>query len=165
MVVAFRPALATLMRRLLTLTLVLMLTVSLAACGGNQARKPPTISAENIGIITRQAEGFLASRDKLPELAELVNKKNWVFTRNLIHGPMQEVGRQMLYINKLLLPADRGEAEKRARQLKASLADLDEAARLQEGENLRKAYIKVASNFGLYAQILPEEVQGALKQI
>ena len=165
MVVAFRPALATLMRRLVGLTLVLMLTVSLAACGGNQARKPPTISPENIGIITRQAEGFLASRDKLPELADLVNRKDWIFTRNLIHGPMQEVGRQMLYINKLLLPADRAEAEERARQLKASLADLDEAARLQDGENLRKAYIKVASNFGRYAQILPEEVQVALKQV
>ena len=165
MVVAFRSALASLMRRLVAMTLVLMVTVSLAACGGNQARKPPTISPENISAITRQAEGFLASRDKLPELADLVNRKDWIFTRNLIHGPMQEVGRQMLYINKLLLPADRAEADARARQLKASLAELDEAARLQDGENLRKAYIKVASNFGRYAQILPEEVQVALKQV
>ena len=164
MVVAFASALVTLMRRLVTLALVLMLTVSLTACGGNQARKPATISPENIGIITRQAEGFLASRNKLPELAELVNEKNWVFTRNLIHGPMQEVGRQMSYINRLLLPADRGEAEQRARQLKASLADLDEAARLQDGENLRKAYINVASNFARYAEIFPEEVQVALNQ-
>ena len=164
MAVAFRSALATLMRRLVALTLVLMVTVSLAACGGNQARKPPTISPETISAITRQAEGFLASRDKLPELADLVNRKDWIFTRNLIHGPMQEVGRQMLYINKLLLPADRAEADLRARQLKASLAELDEAARLQDGENLRKSYIKVASNFGRYAQILPEEVQVALKQ-
>jgi photosystem II protein PsbQ len=126
---------------------------------------PPPSARKTSGIITRQAEGFLASRDKLPELADLVNRKDWIFTRNLIHGPMQEVGRQMLYINKLLLPADRAEAEERARQLKASLADLDEAARLQDGENLRKAYIKVASNFGRYAQILPEEVQVALKQV
>ncbi len=164
MAVAIRSALSSLMRRLVAMTLALALTVSLAACGGNQARKPPSISPEDLSSITRQAEGFLSSRDKLPELADLVNKKDWIFTRNLIHGPMQEVGRQMLYINELLLPADRAEADLRARQLKASLAQLDEAARLQDGENLRKSYIKVASNFGRYAQILPEEVQIALKQ-
>jgi len=89
---------------------------------------------------------------------------NWVFTANLIHGPMQEVGRQMLYINQRLLPGDRPEAVKRADALKAALADLDEAARLQDGTKLSKAYIKVASGFGLYAQVLPAQVQADLKQ-
>jgi hypothetical protein len=71
----------------------------------------------------------------------------------------------MLYINQRLLPADRAEATKRADKLKTALAQLDEAARLQDGEGLRKAYIKVASGFGLYAQVFPPEVQEALKQI
>jgi photosystem II protein PsbQ len=88
-----------------------------------------------------------------------------VFTRNLIHGPMQEVSREMLYINQRLLPADRAEAQKRSEKLKTALAQLDEAARLQDAENLRKAYIKVASGFGLYAQMFPTEVQEALKQV
>jgi photosystem II protein PsbQ len=78
---------------------------------------------------------------------------------------MQEVGRQMLYINKRLLPSEQAEANKLARNLKDALADLDEAARLQDGDALRKGYIKVASSFGLYAQILPEPVQEALKQV
>jgi len=85
-----------------------------------------------------------------------VNKRNWVFTRNLIHGPMQEVGRQMLYINQRLLPSDQAEADKRADQLKGALAELDEAARLQDGEKLRKEYIKVASGFGAYADLIPD---------
>ena len=37
--------------------------------------------------------------------------------------------------------------------------------RLQDGEKLRKAYIAVASGFGKYAQILPQQVQEDLKQI
>jgi photosystem II protein PsbQ len=78
---------------------------------------------------------------------------------------MQEVGREMLYINQRLLPADRPEAEKRAANLKNAMAELDEAARLQDGEALRKAYIKVASSFGLYAQVLPDDVKVALKQV
>ena len=154
-----------LLRRLAALLLAVVLSVSVAACSGSRASTPATLSPEAISAITRQAEGFLAARDRLPELANLVNNRNWVFTRNLIHGPMQEVGREMLYINKLLLPSEQAEATERANELKASLADLDEAARLQDGDALRKSYIKVASGFGLYAQLLPEPVKVALKQV
>lgn len=152
------------LRRLLSFALAAVLCFSLAACGGAQAQ-PPTLSAEDIAVIERQAEGFLAARDRLPELADLVNRRDWTFTRNLIHGPMQEVGRQMLYINQRLLPDDQPEARRLADQLKRSLAQLDEAARLQDAEALRKTYISVASGFGKYAQILPLQVQEDLKQI
>jgi photosystem II protein PsbQ len=145
------------LQRLSMLCLAVTLCFGLAACDGNQGRTPPTISPADMAIIQRQAEGFLAAKDRLPELANLVNERNWVFTRNLIHGPMQEVGREMLYINERLLPADRAEATKRARQLKNALAELDESAKLQDGESLRKAYIKVASGFGAYAEVIPSE--------
>ncbi len=145
------------LRRLSLLAVALVLSFSLVACSGDQTRKPPTISPEDMTLIARQTEGFLAAKERLPELADLVNERNWVFTRNLIHGPMQDLGRQMLYINQRLLPADRAEAAKRATKLKASLAKLDEAARLQDGENLRKDYIKVATGFSSYAEVIPAE--------
>jgi photosystem II protein PsbQ len=152
------------LRRLLLLAVAAVLCFGLTACSGAQA-KPPSLSSEDIAVIERQAEGFLAARNRLPELAALVKQQDWTYTRNLIHGPMQEVGRQMLYINQRLLPADQPEAKKLASQLKTALADLDEAARLQDGEKLRKGYIAVASGFGKYAQILPQQVQENLKQI
>ena len=157
-------ALAQQLRRLAALGLALALCLGLAACDGSQGKKPPSISPEDMALIERQAEGFLAARNRLPELAALVNDRNWVFTANLIHGPMQEVGREMSYINQRLLPADRPEAEKRATALKTACAQHDEAAKLQDGDKLRKAYIKVASGFGLYAQVLPAQVQQDLKQ-
>ena len=157
-------ALAQQLHRLAALGLALALCLTLAACDGSQGKKPPSISPEDMALIERQAEGFLAARNRLPELAALVNDRNWVFTANLIHGPMQEVGREMSYINQRLLPADRPEAEKRAVALKTAFAQLDEAAKLQDGDKLRKAYIKVASGFGLYAQVLPAQVQEDLKQ-
>jgi photosystem II protein PsbQ len=160
---ALLSQLSTALKRLGLLALVVVMSFGLAACDGATA-KATSLSADDIAAIERQAEGFLAARDRLPELATLVNQKDWTFTRNVIHGPMQEVGRQMLYINQRLLPGDRPEAVKRADALKAALADLDEAARLQDGTNLSKAYIKVASGFGLYAQVLPAQVQADLKQ-
>ena len=160
---ALLSQLSTALKRLGLLALVVVMSFGLAACDGATA-KATSLSADDIAAIERQAEGFLAARDRLPELATLVNEKDWTFTRNVIHGPMQEVGRQMLYINQRLLPGDRPEAVKRADALKAALADLDEAARLQDGTKLSKAYIKVASGFGLYAQVLPAQVQADLKQ-
>ena len=70
---------------------------------------------------------------------------------------MQDLGREMLYINQRLLPADRAEANRRATRLKTSLAELDEAARLQDGESLRKSYINVATGFSAYAEVIPAE--------
>jgi hypothetical protein len=70
---------------------------------------------------------------------------------------MQDLGREMLYINQRLLPADRAEANRRATRLKTALAELDEAARLQDGDSLRKDYIKVATGFSAYAEVIPAE--------
>ena len=151
------------LRRLALLLVGAALCFGLTACGDGKA-KTPTLSADDIAVIERQAEGFLAARNRLPDLARLVNNKDWTFTRNLIHGPMQEVSREMLYINQHLLPADQAEATERANDLKTALAQLDEAAVQQDGDKLRKAYIKVASGFGLYAQMLPAQVQEDLKQ-
>ena len=152
------------LKQLLMLVLAVVLSVSLVACD-SPSKAAATISPENIAAIERQAVGFLAARDRLPELATLVKDRNWVFTRNLLHGPMQEVSREMLYINRLLLPADQPEAEARANKLKTALAQLDEAARLQDAELMRKSYIQVASGFGLYAQVLPEQVKVDLQQV
>ena len=164
MVSALISGLGQQLRRLALLGVATLLCFGLAACDGGQSRKPHTISDVDMALIERQAEGFLAARNRLPELAELVNERNWVFTANLIHGPMQEVGREMSYINQRLLPAYRPEANKLAQNLKTAMAQLDEATKLQDGYKLLKAYIQVASGFGLYAQVLPDQVQADLKQ-
>jgi photosystem II protein PsbQ len=143
------------LRRLALWGLAFVLSIGLSACDGGNTKAAPTISAEDMATIGRQAQGFLEAKERLPELATLVNEKNWVFTRNLIHGPMQEVSREMSYINQRLLPADRAEAIKRANALKESLAELDESARLQDGNSLSKNYIRVASGFGAYAEVIP----------
>jgi len=144
------------LRRLALAALALVISFGLTACGGANA-KAPTLSTDDITVIERQAEGFLAARNRLPELATLVNERNWVFTRNLIHGPMQEVGREMLIINKSLDKKQRKEADKLATALKESLAALDEAARLQDAGKMQKAYSAVAASFDAYSDVIPAE--------
>jgi len=145
------------LRRLAAFCLCLVLCFGLAACSGGAKAKPATISPEDMAVIRRQTEGFLSAQERLPELATLVNKRDWTFTRNLIHGPMQEVGREMLYINQRLLPGDRDDAQRLAASLKDALAQLDEAAKLQDGMKLQKAYASVATGFANYAKVIPAQ--------
>ena len=148
-------ALASLLRRIAAVALVLLLCVGFISPAEAKGKAAKTISPEDMAVIRRQAEGFMEAKSRLPELATLVNEKDWIFTRNMLHGPMQDLGREMLYINQRLLPADRREANKLATELKTALAELDEAARLQDGARLSKQYIKVASGFGSYAEVIP----------
>ena len=144
------------LRRLASFCLCACLCLSLVACG-DAAKSAPTITPDEMAVIRRNATEFKAAQERLPELAKLVNARDWTFTRNLIHGPMQEVGREMLYINQRLLPGDRSEANTLATALKEGLADLDEAARLQDGARLQKAYVEVATGFANYARVIPEQ--------
>ncbi len=145
------------LRRVAAFCLCLALCFGLAACDGGANATPATISPDDMAVIRRQVEGFTAARDRLPELSKLVEERDWTFTRNLIHGPMQEVSREMLYINQRLLPQDRAEAKNLATSLKNALADLDEAARLQDAAKLQKAYDELESGFANYATVIPEQ--------
>jgi|TARA_Y100000991_G_scaffold123306_1_gene93016 photosystem II protein PsbQ len=149
--------LASLLRRIAAVALVLLLCVGFISPAEAKGKAAKTISPEDMAVIRRQADEFMEAKERLPELATLVNERDWVFTRNLLRGPMQPLGREMLYINQRLLPQDRKEADKRAAELKNALAELDEAARLQDGSRLTKEYSRVASGFGSYAEMIPAE--------
>ena len=112
---------------------------------------------DDLSVLKRQAEAFTDTKARLPELARLVSDQDWTFTRNLIHGPMQEVGREMLFINKSLDRTERKNADKLARSLKDALAGLDEAARLQDAGQMQKAYGRLAASFDAYSDIIPAE--------
>jgi len=114
-------------------------------------------AADDAAVLQRQASAFANTKARLPELARLVSAGDWTFTRNLIHGPMQEVGREMLIINKSLDKKQRKEADKLATALKESLAALDEAARLQDAGKMQKAYSAVAASFDAYSDVIPAE--------
>ncbi|HRD41276.1 MAG TPA: photosystem II protein PsbQ [Prochlorococcaceae cyanobacterium AMR_MDS_5431] len=143
------------LRRVPTVYLVLVLCLNLVACDGSGNSQAVSMSDNDIAIISSQAASFRLAEDRLPELAELVANRNWVFTRNLIHGPLQEVGREMLYINQHLLPEDRDQASKIAEGLKSALSELDEAAKLQDGDRLTRAYGKVVDGFVNYGKVIP----------
>ena len=142
------------LRRLAAICLCVALSLGLMAPAAVNAAG---INQNDLAVIRRQAAAFEATKSRLPDLARLVSAEDWVFTRNLLHGPMQEVGREMSYINQRLDRSERKDADKIARKLKEALADLDEAARLQDGSRLQRSYSKLAANFDAYSEVIPAE--------
>ena len=116
-----------------------------------------TSKPDDLTVLKRQAEAFNNTKARLPELARLVSDEDWTFTRNLIHGPMQDLGREMLFINQNLDRSERKNADKLARSLKDALAGLDEAARLQDAGKMQKAYSNLAASFDAYSDVIPAE--------
>ena len=142
------------LRRLAAICLCVALSLGLMAPAAVNAAG---INPDDLAVIRRQAAAFEATKSRLPDLARLVSEKDWVFTRNLLHGPMQEVGREMSYINQRLERSERMDADKIARKLKEALADLDEAARLQDGSRLQRSYSNLAASFDAYSDVIPAE--------
>ena len=142
------------LRRLAAICLCVALSLGLMAPAAVNAAG---INPDDLAVIRRQAAAFEATKSRLPDLARLVSDKDWVFTRNLLHGPMQEVGREMSYINQRLDRSERKDADKIARKLKEALADLDEAARLQDGSRLQRSYSNLAASFDAYSEVIPAE--------
>ena len=142
------------LRRLAAICLCVALSLGLMAPAAVDAAG---INSDDLAVIRRQAAAFEATKSRLPDLARLVSEEDWVFTRNLLHGPMQEVGREMSYINQRLDRSERKDADKIARKLKEALADLDEAARLQDGSRLQRSYSNLAASFDAYSDVIPAE--------
>ena len=142
------------LRRLAAICLCVALSLGLMAPAAVNAAG---INPDDLAVIRRQAAAFEATKSRLPDLARLVSAEDWVFTRNLLHGPMQEVGREMSYINQRLDRSERKDADKIARKLKEALADLDEAARLQDGSRLQRSYSNLAASFDAYTEVIPAE--------
>ncbi len=142
------------LRRLAAICLCVALSLGLMAPAAVNAAG---INPDDLAVIRRQAAAFEATKSRLPDLARLVSDEDWVFTRNLLHGPMQEVGREMSYINQRLDRSERKDADKIARKLKEALADLDEAARLQDGSRLQRSYSNLAASFDAYSDVIPAE--------
>ena len=142
------------LRRLAAICLCVALSLGLMAPAAVNAAG---INPNDLAVIRRQAAAFEATKSRLPDLARLVSAEDWVFTRNLLHGPMQEVGREMSYINQRLDRSERKDADKIARKLKEALADLDEAARLQDGSRLQRSYSNLAASFDAYSDVIPAE--------
>ncbi len=145
------------MKRLQTVltTLLLALCASfLVACSAPVA-EAPVYTPGQIAEVQRYEAAVLTSYDRFNELPALLTAKNWTNLRNIIHGPLGDLRREMDNISSVLLTSDKAKAQKLTNSFFQHLESLDNAAKLQEFDRASTLLGLAESDFNAFLDLLP----------
>lgn len=140
---------------LLAFALVLLLNLGAVAEAKTKA-KPATYTPEQLELIQGYADELAAARDRLPELATLIQSQDWTFTRNFIHGPYGELRTTMLNLARNLLPSAQEPARKAAKAVFDNLVAIDQAAQDQNYKVAIRNYAETLRDFEAFLQLIPK---------
>ncbi|MEC4803439.1 MAG: photosystem II protein PsbQ [Jaaginema sp. PMC 1079.18] len=139
---------------LLPLILAFVVTF-LTACGAPEAKIPPTYTPEKIAQLQQYAGPVTTARQRMPELAALIARKNWIDVENFIHGPLGQVRGSMGFISRNLLPKDQDTAKEAAKELFVHLEKIDTAAKANRVDIAGQQYIEALKDFDAFLDLVP----------
>ncbi|MDX2242633.1 MAG: photosystem II protein PsbQ [Leptolyngbyaceae cyanobacterium bins.302] len=143
------------------LALVTALMLNVGSVEAAKVKKPLTYTSdqlEQLGVYTADLQEM---RDRLPELGTLINKKDWTFTRNFIHGPLGELRVQMSNVARTLLPDAQPVAKKLAKEVFDDLVAIDLAAQNQNFQTAIKKYAEALKDFDAFLGLVPEAARSS----
>ncbi|MEC4894424.1 MAG: photosystem II protein PsbQ [Oscillatoria sp. PMC 1051.18] len=115
-------------RSILSLVLVLVMTL-LVSCGSPEAKAPPTYTPDRIAQVSRSLTPVVEVRERLPELKQLIQKQDWIYVGNFIHGPLGSLRHDLSYVARNLLPGDQPAARELAKDIAVHFEKIDAAAK------------------------------------
>ncbi|HEY9654566.1 MAG TPA: photosystem II protein PsbQ [Crinalium sp.] len=134
---------------------LMLLTTMLVSCSNVTETKPLSYTTAQVEEIQTYAGDLLELRDRLPELADLVQKENWTFVRNFIHGPLGELRTKMVYLSRNLLPNDQEKAAALAKETFQSLVALDAAAEKADYKVAVRNLSKAVKGLNDFLELVP----------
>jgi photosystem II protein PsbQ len=134
---------------------LMLLTTMLVSCSSVTEAKPLSYTPAQVEEIQTYAADLVALRDRLPELADLVQKENWTFVRNFIHGPLGELRTKMIYLSRNLLPSDQTKAAALAKETFQSLVALDAAAEKADYKVAIRNLGKTTESLNTFLELVP----------
>ena len=142
-------------RSILPLILVLVTTL-LVSCGGPNASAPPTYTAEKLQQIKTYRIPVDIAQNRLSELGKFISEEDWVDTQTFIHGPLGLIRRDMTYLSNALLPEDKEQATKLAKDIFKHFENIDAAAKDDNYQTAISNYKEVVSDFYVYLELIPD---------
>lgn len=139
---------------LLALVTAFMLNVGSVAAA--KVKKPQTYTPAQLERIQEYASTLQATRDRLPELATLIQQQDWTFTRNFIHGPLGELRSDMSALIRNLLPDAQPSARLLAKTVFDDLIAIDTAAQAGDYKKAIRNYAETLRDFDAFTAILPK---------
>lgn len=146
-----------LLRAIFSLVLAVVATV-LVACGGpTQAKAPPTYTSEQIAALDRYASPINTARSRMSELEDLIQKEDWVFARNFIHGPLGQLRGSMSFVSRNLLPGEQKKAMEVADEVFKHLNNIDSAAQNRNYPLALQQYREAIKDFDAFLKFIPSQ--------
>ncbi len=145
-------------RSILASILAIALVVSLGFSEPAFARsvKKLTYSADQISEIRDGAGAVAELSDRLPELADLIQKKDYIFARNFIHGELGELRIRLSAVTRNLLPDAQKQARQIAREVAEDFEDLDRVAAENDYKASVRYYNEAVKDLDSFFKLLPQ---------
>ena len=116
-----------LFRPLISILLV-FISVFVVSCGDGSQAKAPTYSSTQLAQIQTTTKNVTALTDRLPELAAMIQKRDWNNVKSFIHGPLGDIRILMSALSKELLPGTKEKALATSKEIFVHFNKIDEAA-------------------------------------
>jgi photosystem II protein PsbQ len=145
-------------RAVLTVILALAAVVLLnlgSVAEAKRPAKPLTYTSDQITEIQESAAELSSIRDRLPELADLIQKQDWVFVRNFLHGPLGEIRTKMSLLSQKLLPTDQKQARTIAKAVADNLVAIDQASKDENYKAAIRNYAETIRDLDAFLQLAP----------
>lgn len=142
-------------RSILGLILALV-TVCVVSCSSPTTTKTAAYTTTQLEQIQGYADGLTAVRDRLPELATLIQNRKWNDVGSFIHGPLGELRIQMSTLSRSLLPDAQSTALETAKNVFGHLNQLDQAAKDESYERAIRQYAEALKDFDAFLQLVPQ---------
>ena len=142
-------------------TLLLTLCASVLVACSTPVAEAPVYTPGQIAEVQRYEAAVLTSYDRFGELPDLLASKKWTSLRNIIHGPLGELRREMDNISSVLLKSHKTQAQKLTNSFFQHLESLDNAAKLQEFDRASTLLNLAESDFNAFLDLLPNAEDAA----
>jgi photosystem II protein PsbQ len=137
----------------LLLTFVAVFVVS---CSDASQAKAPTYSAEQLAQIQNTNSNITKLRDRLPELATMIQERDWNNVKSFIHGPLGEIRTRMASLSRELLPGKREQALAASKEVFVHLNEIDEAATSRDYQSAIRNYAEAIKDLETFDSFLPQ---------
>ena len=142
-------------RSFLALVLALV-TVFVVSCAAPTVQKP-IYDQSKLAQVEIFLPKILATRDRMPELEDLIEERDWVFVSNFIHGPLGDLRRQMKSLARNLLPPDEKAALAATDRLFEDIVAIDKAAEANSYAAAAVNYKAAITDFDSFLDLVPEK--------
>jgi|688.fasta_scaffold874712_1 photosystem II protein PsbQ len=135
-----------------------LITIVLVGCSGPMVKAPPQYTAAQIEQLSGYATSLSAVEDRTrSELSALIEKEDWTYVRNFIHGPLGTIRQTMSLVSQnLLLPEERKAALAQAREVFVHLEAIDKAALTQNVAEARSEFKQSLTEFDEFIGLIPD---------